>query len=92
MRIVQGYNIVRNKNAAKGLIFKVQLTGKATALHIARMTAQSIGSTSGVKFCNSSVNGNGTFQTGSTEDILVGGMDSSYVVVPAASAAIVLIQ
>jgi len=81
-----------NKNAAKGLIFKVQLTGKATALHIARMTAQSIGSTSGVKFCNSSVNGNGTFQTGSTEDILVGGMDSSYVVVPAASAAIVLIQ
>ena len=81
-----------NKNAAKGLIFKVQLTGKAAVLHIARMTAQQISSTSGVKFCNSSVNANGMFQTSGTEDVSVGGIDNFTVVVPAASAAVVLIQ
>ena len=81
-----------NKNAAKGLIFKVQLSGKAAVLHIARMSAPLISSTSGVKFCNSAVNANGTFQAGSTVDVSVIGLDNFSVVVPAASAAVVLIQ
>ena len=91
MRIVQGYNIVRNKNAAKGLIFKVTLIGKTAVLHIAGIKARWDSSTSGVKFCNSSVNDNITFQTGSAEDFSIGGMDNFSVGVPTGSLAVVLI-
>ena len=81
-----------NKEFTQNLTFKIQLTNKATTIHIARLSASSINATTGVTFCKSAVNSNGTFQVGSTEDIAVGGLTSFYVTIPKASAAVVTVE
>ena len=81
-----------NKDAARGLNFKIQLSNKASTIHIARLTAPNIISTSGISFCSSSTNTNGTFTLGKTEDISVGNKSSFTVNIPAASAAVVTVE
>lgn len=81
-----------NKNSTKNLDFKVQTTNKVNTIRIARLTAPSISSMSGVKFCKSTVSTNGTFQLGNTEDLTIGGINTFTITLPAASAAVVTIQ
>jgi hypothetical protein len=81
-----------NKDSTHNLVFKIQLTNKATMAHVARMIAPSISAKTGVTFCNGSVNSNGSFQVGNTENISIGGLTSFSVTVPAASAAVVSVE
>jgi len=85
------YVTLINKNETQNLIFKLQLTNKAGSAQVARLKASSMSATSGITFCGNSVNSNGTFQTGSTENISIGGQNYFGVMVPAASAAVVCI-
>ena len=81
-----------NKSETQGINYKVQLTNTASIAHVARLKASSMMATSGVTFCGSSVNGDGTYQSGNTEDYTIGGLNTFTVNIPAASAAVVTLQ
>ena len=85
------YVTLINKNEKQDLIFKLQLTNKVASAQVARLKAPSMMATTGVTFCGNAVNSNGTYQTGTTENIIVGGLNYFGVLVPAASAAVVSI-
>lgn len=85
------YVTLINKSQTQGLTVNLQLTNNASSAQVARLSAPSMVSTSGVSFCGSSVASNGTFQLGSTENYTIGGLKTFMVTVPPASAAVVSI-
>ena len=85
------YVTLINKDQKQQLSVNLQFSNTASSAQVARLKAPSIMSTSGVTFCGSSVNANGTFQLGSTENYTIGGLKTFTVSVPPASAAVVSI-
>jgi len=85
------YVTLINKSQTQGLSINLQLSNTASTAQVARLSAPSITSTSGVTFCGSSVAANGTFQLGTTENYTIGGLKTFMVTVPPASAAVVSI-
>lgn len=81
-----------NKETTQSITFNVQVTNKYTTIHIARLSAPSISSTTGISFCNNIVSSNGAFAVGSTEDHSIGSANTFLVAVPAASAAVITMQ
>jgi len=80
-----------NEENQQNLNFKISLTNKFGVVHIARLTAPSITATSGISFSGSVVNADGTFQVGKTEDYSNDTNEFS-VSIPAASAAVIIVQ
>ncbi|MBB6499842.1 glycosyl hydrolase family protein [Pedobacter cryoconitis] len=84
------YLTLINKDAAD-LSFTVQLSNAASKIQIARLTAPTITSTTGTTFAGTSVNADGTYQTGQTENYTVS--QKTFIVnVPAGSAAVVTVN
>ena len=80
-----------NEEDQQNLNFKIQLTNKASSVHVARLNAPSMTATSGISFSGSTVNTDGTFQIVKTEDYAEDSNGFS-VSVPAGSAAVINVQ
>ena len=76
---------------SKDYSFSIQLSNTATSLQIARLTAPSVISTTGVTFAGSSVGADGTFQTTATEQYVISG-NYFNINIPAGSAAVVIVR
>ena len=81
-----------NKETSQSLTINVQMTNKYSTIHIARLSAPAISSTTGISFCNNIVSPNGVFAVGSTEDHSIGSANTFSVTLPAASAAVITMQ
>ena len=81
-----------NKETIQSLTINVQVTNKYSTIHIARLSAPAINSTTGISFCNNIVSPNGAFTVGSTEDHSIGSANTFSVTLPAASAAVITMQ
>jgi len=80
-----------NEEDKQNLNFKMQFTNLATSIHIVRLTAPSITATAGISFSGNVVNPDGIFQLGKTEDY-TNASNMFTVSIPAASAAVILVQ
>ena len=81
-----------NKETTQNIIVNVQVSNKYATIHIARLSAPAISSTSNISFCNNTVNTSGLCTAGSTEDHSIGSSNSFSIALPAASAAVVTMQ
>jgi hypothetical protein len=68
------------------------LSNKYATIHIARLSAPAINSSTSISFCNNVVSPNGAFSIGSTEDHNIGSANTFSVTLPAASAAVITMQ
>lgn len=84
------YVTLVNRDTAN-LSYTINLTNTATQMSLYRLTAPSITATTGITFAGASVNADGTFAPGTTEQYTVGGT-SSVVNVPAHTAVVAAFQ
>lgn len=74
---------------SKDYSFSIRLSNTASSLQIARLTAPSVISTTGVTFAGGSVDADGTFEKKATEQYVINGKDFN-INIPAESAAVVI--
>lgn len=84
------YITLINKDAID-LSFNLQLVNPASSVQVARLTAPSITSTTGVTFAGSGVSADGTYKQGVTEKYAISGKTFA-INVPAGSAAVLTLQ